>query len=139
LPLLELFHGFIKIVQAQDIYVVDLIKVVKLVQVDIWHYYNVVDIAFKDDVFIIFNKLINFQNESPPLLWAMNHACPSNDFMWCAFHVGIELAWLHVDDLHTRKTEPISPALGEQNLETMNIKCFKVGFQFFHELLHLIP
>jgi len=71
---------------------VDFIKVMKLMQVDIWHYYSVVDIAFKDDVFLIFNKLINFQNESPPLLWAMNHACPNNDSMRCAFHVDIELA-----------------------------------------------
>jgi hypothetical protein len=112
---------------------------VKLVQVDIWHYYNVVDIAFKDDVFVIFNKLINFQNESPPLLWAMNHACPNNDFMWRTFHVDIELAWLHVDDLHIRKMEPISPMMWEQNLKIIKVECFKVGFQLSHELLHLIP
>jgi len=118
---------------------VDFIKVVKLVQVYIWHYYNTIDIAFKDDVFVIFNKLINFQSESPPLLWAMIHAFPSNDSMCCAFHVGIELAWLHVDGLHTRKMEPIFPTMWEQNLEIIKVKCFKVGFQFFHELLHLIP
>jgi hypothetical protein len=32
LALLELFHGFVKIVQAQDIFVMDFIKVVNLVK-----------------------------------------------------------------------------------------------------------
>jgi hypothetical protein len=68
----------------------------------------------------------------------MNHACPSNDSMWCAFRVHIELAWLH-DDLHTRKMEPIFLMLWEQNLETIKVECFKVGSQLSHELLHLIP
>ncbi len=34
-PLLELFHRFIKMVQARDIYVVDFVEAMKLVQVDI--------------------------------------------------------------------------------------------------------
>jgi len=35
MPLLELFHWFIKMVQARDIYVVDFVEAMKMVQVDI--------------------------------------------------------------------------------------------------------
>jgi hypothetical protein len=63
----------------------------------------------------------------------MNHACPNNDYMWCAFHVGIELAWLRVDDIHTRKMEPIFPMLWEQNLETIKVESLKVGSQLSHK------
>jgi hypothetical protein len=73
-----------------------------LVQVDIWHYYNAIDITFKDDVFVVFNNLINFQSEALPLVWAVNPTCPNNDVVWCALRVGIELAWLHINDLHKR-------------------------------------
>ncbi len=29
----------------------------------------------------------------------MNPACPNLDVVWCVFCLGIELAWIHVDDL----------------------------------------
>ncbi len=63
MPLLELFHGFIKMVQAQNIYVVDFVEAIKLVQVDIWCYYKAIEIAFEDDAFVVFNNVINFQSD----------------------------------------------------------------------------
>lgn len=97
--LLELFHGFIKMVQARDIYVVDFVEAMKLVQVDICCYYSAIEIAFKDDAFVVFNNVINFQSDVLPLVWAMNLTCPKLDVLWCALRVGTKLAWLHVDDL----------------------------------------
>jgi hypothetical protein len=34
IPLLELLHGLVKMVQAQNIYVVDFVEVVKLIQLE---------------------------------------------------------------------------------------------------------
>jgi hypothetical protein len=34
MPLLELLHGLVKMVQAQNIYVVDFVEVVKLIQLE---------------------------------------------------------------------------------------------------------
>jgi hypothetical protein len=73
---------------------------VKLVQVDIWHYNNAIWVIFKDNAFVVFNNLINFRNETLPLVWAINLTFLNNDIVWCALCVGIELAWLHIDDLH---------------------------------------
>lgn len=103
MPLLELFHGFVKMVQVQDIYVVDFVEAMKLVQVDIWCYYNAIEIAFEDDAFVVFNNMINFQSDVLPLVWAMNLTCPKLDVSWCALCVGTKLAWLHVDDLQIRE------------------------------------
>jgi len=52
MPLLELLNELIKMAQARNINVVNFVEGVKLVQVDIWQYYNVIEIAFKDNVFV---------------------------------------------------------------------------------------
>ncbi len=63
LPLLELLHGFIKMVKIWDIYVVDFVEVVKLVQVYKWCYCSSINFTFNDDTFAIFNNFINFQSD----------------------------------------------------------------------------
>jgi hypothetical protein len=61
-----------------------------------WCYYNATNITFKDDVFVVFNNLINFWNETLSLVWVRNLTCPNIDFVRCVFHGGIKLVWLHM-------------------------------------------
>ncbi len=46
----------------------DFVEAMKLIQVDIWHYYNAVEIAFKDDAFVVSKYFINFRNKVLPLI-----------------------------------------------------------------------
>lgn len=46
----------------------DFVEGMKLMQVDIWHYYNAVEIAFKDDDFVVSKDLVNFWNKVVPLI-----------------------------------------------------------------------
>ncbi len=52
-------------------------------------------------------------------------------FMWV-----FELAWVLVDDVHTRKMELVSLTLWEQNLKIIKAKCYEATCQFFCELQH---
>ncbi len=47
----------------------DFVEAMKLMQVDIWRYYNIIEIAFKDDAFVVSKDLINFWNKVLPLIW----------------------------------------------------------------------
>jgi hypothetical protein len=37
--------------------------------VDIWQHYNAIEIAFKDDAFVVSKDLINIWNKVLPLIW----------------------------------------------------------------------
>ncbi len=69
-----------------------------------------------------------------PLVWAINPTCPNHDVVWCAFCVGTELAWLHIDDLHMQQMELISPTLWEHNLENVKATCFDAASSLSCEL-----
>jgi hypothetical protein len=47
-----------------------------------------------------------------------------------------ELAWVFVDDVHTRKMELVSHTLWEQNLKTIKAKCSETTSQLSCELQH---
>jgi len=51
LPLLECVHKFIKIVQGQDVFVCNLVEVVKLAQLELYRLYCHFFIKFEDVVF----------------------------------------------------------------------------------------
>ncbi len=94
-----------------------------------WCYCNAIEIVFKDDAkFVVFNNLISFLNGALPLVWAMNLACLDPNVVWCALHMCIEFAWLHVDDLQIGQMEPISLTLWEQYLKNVNAQCYKATF-----------
>jgi hypothetical protein len=52
-------------------------------------------------------------------------------FMWV-----FELAWVLVEDVHTRKMELVYLTLWEQNLKIIKEKCYEVTSQFSCELQH---
>lgn len=47
-----------------------------------------------------------------------------------------ELAWVLVEDVHTRKMELVYLTLWEQNLKIIKEKCYEVTSQFSCELQH---
>ncbi len=82
----------------------------------IWCYYNATNITFKDDAFVVFNNLINFWNETWSLVWVGNFTCPNIEFVWCVFHGGTKLVWLHIDNLQILQMDPFSPTLHGNNI-----------------------
>ncbi len=90
----------------------------KMVQIDIWKYYNVIKISFKVVVFIVFNNLINFWNVTLSLMWVVNLGFLKPNFVSCMhFDWAFELAWLHVENWQTRQMDLISPTMWEQNFK----------------------
>ncbi len=67
LPLLECVYKFIKIAQGWDVYVCNLVEVVKLTQLEPYMLYCLSFTKFEDAAFDDFNGIGNLTNETMPM------------------------------------------------------------------------
>jgi hypothetical protein len=67
LPLLECVYKFIKIVQGQDVFVCNLVEVIKLAQLELYRLYCHYFTKFKDATFDDFNAIGNLTNATMPM------------------------------------------------------------------------
>jgi hypothetical protein len=72
LPLFECIHKLIKIAQGQDVFVCNLVEVVKLAQLELYRLYCHSFTKFEDATFDDFNAIENLTNATMPMQWFSN-------------------------------------------------------------------
>jgi hypothetical protein len=69
LPLLECVHKLIKVMQGRDVFVCDLVEVVKLAQLELYRLYCHYFTKLEDVIFDDFNAIGNFKNATMFMQW----------------------------------------------------------------------
>jgi hypothetical protein len=72
LPLFECVHKLINIAQAQDVFVCNLVEVVKLAQFKLYKLYCHSFTKFEDVTFDVFNAIENLTNATMSMQWFSN-------------------------------------------------------------------
>jgi hypothetical protein len=72
LPLLESIHALTKFTQINDVYVCDLVVVIKVCQGDIYMMYYDQTSKFTTDNFWAFKSLLEFKNENIQMQWVLD-------------------------------------------------------------------